>query len=502
MKFAQALRAAKALGYTGAETPDALQAWLAHADQADAAVTIGTKTYKANDIKLETEAKSARTAVLDEPPPEQKGRGGLDELPSDFQAKVEATAKAMLEKAGLIDTSGKAKHRPGMIGPNDLTIGTVKSMPQRIYEDRIKAGQAKFTDWDNAYGFQKWLGSIVCSWARNDAKAEQYRKQYHEWCERKGIDAKAMTTTSPTSAGPLVPDMFVPDLIRNVNEVGDCTRLVTPFAMGAQEIQFPRRTAGHTAYFQQEAVTVTQTAPTYDNVSLKCQTLMALTLIAQQLLDDSNVSVMDKVMEELTYAMADKRDGAFFVGDGTETYGGMTGIARKFGVTATDAARVKVGATTSNAHTIEEIELALALLPRYAWSGATKITCHQSKVASIFNRLSKTAGGLLKQELVNGQLVTSWGGIPIIVNNYMNSRNDASAGTHPTGFTAGDDIDFIVGNWDRTCLLGQRMEIELAADTSRGFDVYGTYVRAVMRFDVNHYDASTTTGGLVAFWQT
>lgn len=496
MKFAQALRAAKALGYTGAETPEALQAWLAHPDQADAAVTVGTKTYKANEIKIEAETKSARTAVIEEPT-EVKGRGGLDELPADFQAKVEASAKAMLEKAGLIDTSGKALQRPGMIDTGGRI--TVKSGFERIYEDRVKSGAARFSDANTAYGFAKWFAARY--W-RAVGDSERYETENKKWMEWQGQNAKAMTSTSATAAGPLVPDQFIPDLIRNVNDVGDFSALVTPFQMGAQSIQFPRRTGGNTAYFQAEASAGTQSNPTYDNVELNAKTLIALTIVSQQLIDDSNVGVIDKLMEELAYSIADKIDSCFFVGDGSDTYGGITGIARKFGVTATGAARVSVGGATSDVTTQAEVLDAWAKVPRYARQNM-KIACSPQIQAYLFERLSEsTPGGLLRSEIVNDSLVQKFMGVPIYTNNYMNTRKDASSGTHPAGFTAGDDIDFIIGNWDRTILFGQRLSTELAMDTSRGFDAYAVYCRAISRFDINCYDASTTTGGLVAHWQT
>lgn len=488
MKLSVALRAAKARGYDGAPKADDVLTFL-RGVTTDLIVN-GKKIDLAN-LKLDDDT----ALVIDEEDNTKSAPKGEDKagLPSDFDARLEVAVQDRLKKLGLIDAEGKA--RPAF-ATSEVKAG--KSAEERMYEDRVKSGSATFRDYDTAYGWHQWLGWKFSSLGQNWDAADAFKKRYGDWAQ-----GKTMTTTGVASAGPLVPDAFRPDLIRVVNEAGDAFALVSPIPMGNQELIWPRRTGGVAANFVGEGSAITAADPTYENVSLRAKTLSALTIASEQIIADSPVGVADKVFEEIAHGIADRIDECFFIGDGSATYGGMVGIARKMGTAATNAARVHVGGTTTDAHTQAEISLAISKLPRSARSNL-KITCTPQIASALFDRLSTstTVGGLLRSEIVNGTFVRSWMGIPIIENNHMNNRTDASSGTNPTGFTVADDIDFIVGNFDQALLFGQRLDVELAMSRERYFDSYAVGLRGVARFDVNVYNASTTSGSLVAFWQT
>jgi HK97 family phage major capsid protein len=208
-------------------------------------------------------------------------------------------------------------------------------------------------------------------------------------------------------------------------------------------------------------------------------------------------------MEEMAYSIAIAEDNAVLVGDGSATYGGMTGFERKYGVTATDGGYVVVGGADATAHTAAQLNTAIGRLPSYARKNA--VWCvHPTIKANVFDRLAdSTPGGLTLGELTGFGLVQKWKGIPIIENQSMSSVLDANA-TNRAGFTAGDQIDILLGDFSRAALFGERMQVQLETDMSVGFASYSIAFRGVVRHDVNVHSvgSSTAAGPVISFWQT
>lgn len=505
MNFAQALRAAKALGYTGDETPEAVQVWLAHADRANDSVVLGTKTYKANDIKIEA-AKGGKTAVIEDEAP---NKGGVEDQPADFDRKVEATVNDRLKRLGLVDDTGKALQRPGGISP-ETKIGSVKSGDERMYECRIKSGDAFFSDYETAKAAHLWLKRVVITGHVMQGQAsgeqlEQAQKAFLQFTSGKAL----YSTGSATAGGALVPDAFQPELIRNVLDYGVARKLARVIPMNSPSIKWPRRTGGTTGGYVGENATSTPVAASYDNITLTAHTYRTVASVSNEMLQDSGLPFVDITMEELAYDIARAEDDALLIGNASPTYGGITGFEFKYGLVAADTGYNVTGGADTVSHTAADIDKAIGRVPQYARANMA-ITCTPAIRANLFDRLStSTPGGLTLSELTGHGMVMRWKGVPIIENNSMSSVLVASTTNRPGGFTAGDQIDFLVGDFRKAALFGERLNLELAVDTSVGFTEYATWLRAVVRHDVNVHNSgptgaatSTTAGPVVAFWQT
>jgi len=495
MTKAQLADICKGQGYAGDETPDAMKSWLKA--EGFEPVDASGKVISIDQIEV-TDAQSRKTfsipaSVAPVNAVDPKAAKSADD--EAWNALIEAKIADRMRRMGLQQVHG----RPVPISET----ASVKSGEQRLYEDRIKHGQAFFSDYGAAAMCKHWLAAQVLPLTGRIEEAQAQTKQFMEMHE-KVTGQKALTTLSPTTGSALVPDAFIPDLIRNVTDAGVARRLAKVVQMPAEEIYIPRRTGGLTGYFLGETATATQSTATYDNVSLRAKTYIILTLASEQMFQGSGLSIMDLTMEEMATAQAQAEDDCVLVGNGTSTYGHMTGFEYKYGLTAANTGKNVTGGADATAHTQTEIINAIARVPYYARRNMV-ITIHHNLKPIIFDRLSQSVpGGLTLSEVVGYGLVQKWLNIPIIENNSMSSVAVASTTNRPGGFTAGDQIDFLIGDFSRAALFGDRMAAEVSVSRERYFDQYAAGIRLVTRFHnvVHSVGDDTTAGPVVAFWQT
>lgn len=442
------------------------------------------------------------------------------EEPADLAAKVNALVAEQV-KAQVAATIKSLKFSSGTTVP---VIDTgepviVRSTEERIYEDRIKAGSAFFKSMNDAIGCHRYLSVLLSGHPQDVRQIVSERRtenqgKWAKWCEHneKSLGgptaAKALSTTSVTGGASLVPDIFQPDLIRNVLARGVARKLAKVVPMTAKSMTWPVRTGGPSGSYPGENTTATSTNPTYENLTLNAHTFVITCQASNEIMQDAGIAAMDAFMEEIAYAIATQEDDILLIANSTPTYASMTGFEFKFGTTATDGGYVVVGGADATAHTQAQVVNAIARVPQYARAGMV-ITCSPTLKAIIFDRLAtSTPGGMTLTELEGFGLVSRYMGIPIIENNSMSSVDVAST-TNRAGFTAGDQIDFLIGNFQKAALFGDRVGVELAVDNSRGFLEYSTWLRGVVRHDVNVHNrhdtgaaSSTKAGPVVSFWQT
>lgn len=488
---ADVLAAAKELGFTGDDPALAL----AHCATEGVTFEVEGKTFAAADCDLEAEGEkkprsfSAKAAA----------KPNADEPIQDILAKAKATVYDQLVKDGILKRAGA--------GFKPVTPGSeikVRSLEERIYEDRIARKSAFFTNVDTAVLCKHWLNSMI---AQAATQPETYNKEFTRFKElHERITGKAYTTTDAQSAAPLMPDAFIPDLIRNVTEAGVARRLCKVVPMTTGQAIFPRRTGGLSASFPAENSNATASTATYDNVTLNAKTAVIIAQASEQTLQDCGLGFVDITMQEMATTQAQLEDDCLLVGDGTATYGGMTGFesTSKYGATATDGGNIVVGGASADVHTATQIINAIARVPLYARKGMV-ITIQGNLKPVIFDRLAvSTPGGLTLQEIAGFGLVSAWMGVPIIENNSMSSVTDAGSTARGKGFTAGDQIDFLIGDFSRAALFGDRMAWEVSMSREVGFQSYSVYLRSVARFCTNVHGtgSSTAAGPVVAFYQT
>ncbi len=453
---------------------------------------VGDKLLTPDEVKrLEVEMSDDQTQVLvsesaGEAPPPAEGGGAPPpppqrSLPEDFEAKVKASVERQLKEAG-IDIAGK---RP-KVGAPDIKV---RSSAEVMYERRAKRGQTFFADYDTARAAQLYLKSILHNCKHVDyANPELAQKcwgQFREWEKTKAYS----TTNTPA----IVPDAFLPDLIRNVEEQGVARKLARIINMTAGEMTIPRRTAGLTGGYPNEGNMQSETTATYDNVNLRARTFVVNTSASKEIIQDSGLSFVDITFEEIAHTIALKEDDAIVNGDGTSTYGGIRGYLNKFGSTIGTTGHDVTGGDTAAAHTVTNVAELMGRCPLYARSNAAFVT--SPELASvIFDRLGASSGGTNWKEVEGMGYVMTYGGRPIIPINTMPATTDAS----------GDRIDVLYGDFARSCYFGERLSMELNTDESVKFQAYAVALQGVVRHDINIFDIgdNTNAGPVTALWQT
>lgn len=495
VKRADVLAVAKANGFAG---DDAVQA-LAHCVKELLDFDIdgkGTTIVPAADCELEPEPATPARKVAKVAGAAASVNTNADEPVGDIIAKAKSAVLEDLIAKNIIKRVGA-----GFV-PVTTEVTSVAPVAKRMYEaKRFAPGQRRFETFEQAKAFNLWVAGRMHQKRHNFQAMNAADLEFKNFTEQ--VWGKANTSNSVTGGGALVPEGFFPDLIRIVLDYGAADKIARVIEMSEPQAFIPRRTGGTTMSYIGQASAATESNPTYDNVKLDVQTGIVYTTASVQMLRDPAMSFTDMCFEEMAYSIAKGRDDAYFIGDGSATFGGQTGFERKYGVTATDGGYVVVGGGTASAHTAANINSAIGRMLPLGYRNPF-ITCSPTIKAEIFDRLAdSTPGGMTLGELTGLGLVQRWKGIPIITNNSMSTVLDAGS-TARAGFTAGDQIDFLIGDFGLAAKIGNFGGVELDMDASVLFASYSVAFRGVVRFNsvVHDVGTATTAGPVVSFWQT
>jgi hypothetical protein len=217
-----------------------------------------------------------------------------------------------------------------------------------------------------------------------------------KWCVERGINIehRVMTTDSGPLGGYIVPDELEQQIIDLRVQVGLARRLARRRAMSSDTLSVPKRTGGVTAYFvNEDNAGVTASDKGWGNVNFVAKTLAALSLISKNLQEDAIIDVVDDLAEEQAYAFATKEDQCFLIGDGSSTYGGMTGIKYRF-----DNESLASGIVAASGHDTfaeyDNVDLSATMAGTADFPGMMQSwICSKTFAENVFGRLKRIAGG-------------------------------------------------------------------------------------------------------------
>jgi len=152
-------------------------------------------------------------------------------------------------------------------------------------------------------------------------------KQALENC---GVQVKALAESATSTGGALVPEEFHPQLIELMQSYGKFRANAQVVPLGSETATWPKLDADVTGYVPGEAGTITASNPTFSNVALVAKKFAALCAISSELAADAAVAVGEIVGRSIARKFAYMEDQAGFLGDGTSTYWGITGLAGAF----------------------------------------------------------------------------------------------------------------------------------------------------------------------------
>jgi HK97 family phage major capsid protein len=340
---------------------------------------------------------------------------------------------------------------------------------------------------ERAYGFGMWSMATM-----GNAKAL-------DWCREHGIVVtKLQSEGTNTAGGYLVPEQFSADLIELKETYGVARRLFRSEPMVSDTKLIPRRVGGLTAYFVGEGDAGTESTTGWDQVRLTAKDVMVLTRMTNQVNADAIINWSDRLAYECSYANTLKEDQCAFLGTGTPTYGGISGVnTRLAAVWSTGTAGVGYGlvkqgtSTTWAAIVIGDFDNVVGSLPQYADTPNTCWVMHRSFYYSVVEKLIQAQGGVPAYETRQGQRAPRpiFKGYPVEFSQVMPST------------TASAQVSALLGDFQLGAAFGDRQQdqIDFSSQASVGgqsmWERNEMGVRCIERIDINIHDVGTGTAG-------
>jgi HK97 family phage major capsid protein len=421
----------------------------------DRAAAIAARMTELADVAERSEEQTAELRRLSDE---------ADKVKSDLEfegtlAKKEQELRAPAAPAAPVAAEQPKKVEIRAINPHHSTLRAFNDGPDAV---------------ESAYRCGRWIKATVF---KNESDIR--------WCREHGVEARALNEGSNSAGGSLVPEEFAARVIRLVETYGTYPSAVENVSMSRDTMVIPKRLSGTTAYFVGEGSSVTESEPTYGNVSLVAKKLAVGCRMSTEVVEDTAgvVSLADAVATEFATSLAYKVDTCGWIGDGTSQYGGINGVVNKIN-DGTHTASVVTAATGNTAFEtldIEDFLAAMGKLPLYARQGAAWYVSPAGYAASIA-RLKYAAGGNTVDN-IGAAAGESFLGYPVRMVHVMNSTLGADT----------SKVKVLFGNLNLGCIYARRRDFSV-----RLFDqVYATtdqlLLQGTMRFDSVAHTLGTTS---------
>jgi len=304
-----------------------------------------------------------------------------------------------------------------------------------------------------------------------------------EFLDSRGIELKHFTEKSDkamgedvnTTGGILAPTEIIPNLILLIEKYGVFRQNALEYPMASSDATAPKLSSGLTVYCPGAGVAPTPSDPAFRSVGMNAKKWMTLTAIDSELDEDSAIAVGELLGYLIAYAFAKKEDEVGFLGDGTSTYFGHTGIAGALlAVDATIANIQSLVVGAGNAYselTLANHEAVIGTLPDYADDGNAKWYVSRKYYYTVMVALAMAAGGANATEILTGSV----------------SKKKTFL-SYPVDFTqampkveANNQIAALLANLKLGAYLGDRRKLTIARSSEAYFTTDQTGIRATER---------------------
>jgi len=387
---------------------------------------------------------------------------------------------------------------------DSLKSGGVRTVPKTKPEDNGARGAFEF-DADAQITVRPVYSRLKANWGPGEKGVEAaYRsgmylraafmndEKARRWCQRNGPpESRALGGNVGSAGGFLVPDEMLQAMIDLRESYGMARQECDIVPMNRDVITIPRRRTGATAAFIGENTAITESDPTFNNVTLTARKAGIVTRVSSELAEDAVINLADYVANDQAYAFAVLEDTVLVDGAGTVAHGGIWGIRPQFIDGTHTAGDVSCGAGIDQMPEviITDIENLMAALPAYALPGA-KFYTSQLGYVMVFQAIASGVGGVTMQEIESTRQLT-YLGFPIV-------RSPAMPASSTTDYS--DLVMILFGDMSKAVTLGERRGITMSISDQRYFEQDQIAIRSIERFDINVHDLgdNTTAGPLVA----
>jgi HK97 family phage major capsid protein len=416
----------------------------------------------------EIQAKIAENAI--------KATNILEQEDADLTA-----AKSLLDENKILEDKAEMIKAISAV-PSTTTTTEVKKM-----SDIILPGSSS---WNNTKGFSPEtryekdkmgyaFGMMAKMIGHNDKKA-------HQWLVENGYYTKGQNEAADGDGGYLVPQILANEIIFLRDKFGVMRQNARVMGMSSDNLNVPKNSASTTAYWPAENTNITASQITFTNVQVLAKKLAILTQVSSELQEDSLVDIGAALAEDMAYVMAYNEDLATFLGDGTGTYGGITGVVTAITQVA-GAGKIYTTANVTgdwNATTLADLRKLTAAIPEYADTSDAKFYMNRAFFQQVVcNDLDALTGnGFFDLTAAPGPNPTLFG-YPVVYTQVMPKDPTPAVGSPLVVF----------GNLKTGSIMGSRRDLRIQVSDQAGFISDSLYYRATERFGFQFHDPGDAT---------
>lgn len=404
---------------------------------------------------------------------DETSKGTLD---TDARSAFEKLMTEANEVGEQIDIRERLeKEQAGLALPEQRKVITPKA--GEIVSIREVGKLRSFKTHRDAYVAGRWISAIM--FGDDDSK---------RWLADNAPEVRVMTGGVNAAGGYLIPDGFEAAVIDNRDLFGSFRQHARIIPMSGDSTTQPVRTGGLTAYYVNETAEITASDLSWKNITLNARKLAALSRLSSDLDEDSFISMADNLATEIGQAFAEAEDDAGWNGDGSNTYGGITGVRPLIAVSGLVGSIDQTG-DVMTAVTLGDLAKVMGALPTYALPNA-KWHCSQSFKGNVFDRLTTAAGGNTIKDLEAG-FTPRFMGYPIA----LSEKLPAGVATDYTDLAMA-----VFGDLSKAAVMGDRRGIRIKASDQRYIEFDQLAIQGTERYDIVVHDVGTSSkaGPIVA----
>jgi len=314
-------------------------------------------------------------------------------------------------------------------------------------------------------------------------QTEEQAKQFGELV-LKALHRKDMGESTLVGGGVLVPDELSNRIIQKLGQYGKFRKNATVVTLGSDRQHLPKVETNLTVYCPGEGAEITKSDMDFTMIGLTAKDWCALAAVSNSLAEDSLVGVGEIIGISIARSMAKKEDLVGFIGDGTVTYFGMTGIVGALrGVDAT-IGNIK-GLVVAAGNNYSEITLAnfrevVGILPEDC-DATAKWYMSKKFYFNVVYPLAEAAGVANIFEILSDRKARYLLGYEVEFVSAMPSVE------------ANSQICALLGDLQLGAFLGERKVLTIEQSTEALFIKNQLAIRGIERIDINAYGVGDTT---------
>ena len=438
--------------FEGEGTVEAVMAWLGDS-------TLYGADGNELDLAAVFAADDPATLSLHSGMPEADEPAAEEMIATEVVSSVDAPA---IEEAMELQGETQAAIRRGV---RDAIRKTQKSALPRTGGTQMTRNRKcakQFASAEDQYLSAQWIG----------AKLLKQPNAMKWWDNNAPSGLKAQNEGTATAGGNLVPDPLADSILAVWGEHGLVQKVARNFPMTSDTLAIPSLTSGATTYVVDEAAAITEGSAVWGSISCVAKKRASLMKWSAELGEDALWSMADVLSDYMGRSMAEKSDNEFIQGDGSASFGSVTGLKNKAHSFVTGAGTTFASLTLANL-----VSTAGTLADKYH-AGASWIMSRQF-YSQVVLRVIAAAGGNTIDSIGIGS-----GNQPQLLGYPVNFSDQAPIATAV-------DIDCCYfGNWMDAVVFADRQGIQIATSDHVNFAEDQINIRATSRYDIQVHDGS------------